>query len=113
MRLDALVDGASALAQAGPKLQKLRRAVQDVEAVFLKDLIGAMRRSVPKSDVGQSFGNGIYTDMFDQAMAQDLSRSGSMGIANVLYRRLSKAVLDQEKALAQLQAHGPETDTKR
>ena len=98
MRLDALFNSVEIAATAAPKLQRLMRATKDVEAIFLQDLLRIMRRSVPKSSLGDSIGKGVYEDLFDQALAQGASQSGSFGIGKLLYERLEPLVLRQEMA---------------
>jgi Rod binding domain-containing protein len=112
MRLDLFVDGAALMGQVEPKLDQLRKSTQDLEAVFMKDLISAMRKSVPKTEVGTGFGSEIYEDMFDQALAQSSSKSGAMGIGKLIFERMSPAVVAQEKTRLLLQASEPKTDNK-
>lgn len=112
MRLDRLADTAVLAARAQPKLNQLKKATQDVEAVFLKDLLSQMRRSIPKDDQNSSFGSDIYQDMFDQAFAQGVSSTGSMGIAKMIFERMANTVLAQEKARYLLQADRPNTENK-
>jgi Rod binding domain-containing protein len=112
MRLDRYVDAAALMGRIEPKLDQLKKATQDVEAIFVKDLISAMRRAVPKSEVGTGFGSEIYEDMFDLALAQSAGKTGSMGIGKMIYRTMSPAVIAQEKTRLLLQAAQPETDNK-
>ena len=104
MRLDLFVDGAALVDRAQPKLDKLRKATQDMEAVFLKDLLSAMRRTVPENETESGFGSEIYKDMLDQALAEASSKSGSMGIAKLVFERMAPVVVAQEKAQQLLQA---------
>jgi flagellar protein FlgJ len=94
MEILALGQNIAAASQVAPKLQKLRKASQDVEAVFLKDLLRIMRQSVPKTDLGpQSMGKEIYEDLFDQAIAESASSSGNFGFGETLYQTLKPSVL--------------------
>jgi flagellar protein FlgJ len=81
-----------AATDAAAQLEKLKKAAQDVEAVFLKDLLAVMRRSVPKSEIGGSMGAEMYQDMLDQALAESVASQGSFGIGRMLYRQLAPAV---------------------
>ncbi len=112
MRIDLFVDGAALADKVQPKLDKLRKASQDLEAVFLKDLLSAMRKTVPQNESEAGFGSDIYRDMFDQALAEASSKSGAMGIAKLVFERMAPAVIAQEKAQQLLQADRPKTDNK-
>jgi Rod binding domain-containing protein len=83
------------------KLEKLEKAAKGIEALFMKDLLAAMRRGTPETSLGNSFGSKMYRDMFDQAMADGMSKTGSLGIARILFKQLSKQVAAQEAAAAQ------------
>ena len=98
---EAQADKASPEVKA--KLTKLKKACQDLEAVFLKDLLTVMRRSIPKSQFGNAPGAGIYEDMFDQAIAESASKSGSFGIGEMLYKKMAPAIERQlPKAIASI-----------
>ncbi len=72
--------------------QKLVKAAQDFEAVF----VGQMLKQVHKSLSGDKplFGGSqeakMYQDMMDEATAQQMSRSGSFGLAKLLTKSLER-----------------------
>jgi len=71
---------------------ELKKVTQEFESVFLEQLFKTMRKTIPKSgflDGGQS--EEIYTYMLDQELSKKLSQRG-IGIADVLYKQLSKQV---------------------
>ncbi|MFY9233889.1 MAG: rod-binding protein [Fimbriimonadaceae bacterium] len=81
------------------KLNDLRKAAQGVEAMFVKDLLAAMRRGVPKnSSAEQGPGSDIYKDMLDQALADKIGATGAMGISKALYQRLSQQIIKNAAA---------------
>lgn len=82
--------------EVAPKLRKLRDATEGVEAIFLKDLLAQMRRTVPTSSMGQGMGAEMYRDMFDQAIATRLGKTGALGIAGLLERQMLPNALRQE-----------------
>jgi Rod binding domain-containing protein len=110
MNIGSLINEATTLEKMSPKLSQLKKAAQDVEAIFLKDLLGAMQKSIPKNDIGDNYGADIYQDLFNQAMAQSVSKGDSFGIGKILYKSLSKAVIAQEKARLDIEAEKPTTD---
>lgn len=76
------------------KLADLKKATQGVEALFVKDLLAAMRRGVPKGGLGESMAGGeVYRDMLDQALADSIGRSNSLGIGKILYEQLSQQII--------------------
>ena len=93
--LNQILKTADIARQAGPKLQQLKKATEGIEGLFMKDLLASMRRGTPKGGLMGEDGTAskIYKDMFDQTMADNLSKSGALGIGKVLYRQLSKQVL--------------------
>lgn len=85
-----------AASQAKPELDRLRRQTKAVEAMFLKDLLSAMRRTVPESTVSSGYGSDILKDLTDQALADRLSLSGSIGVSDLLFKSLAPSVLRQQ-----------------
>ena len=112
MRIDSYVAGAALMDQAAPGLDRLRRATQDVEAIFLKDLLGAMRKATPHDDDGDSLGSDIYQDMSDQAFSQAASKSDSLGIGKLLFDRMAPAVIAQARTRQLLQVAQSKTENK-
>lgn len=75
------------------ELGRVRKAAQDIEAIFLKQLIGEMR----KSQFGSPFGKGIesqmYSDYLDEAIAQKIASARGIGIADAMYKTLESVSL--------------------
>lgn len=70
---------------------KLRKACQGFEAMLVQQMLSAMRQTVEKSDVfGSREKEDVFQGMLDQQMADEMARTGSMGIADMLYAQLSK-----------------------
>jgi len=70
---------------------RLRDACQQFEAIFLAQLLQKMRETVPKDPLlGDSRAKDIYNSMLDWELAQQIARSQSVGIAETLYRQLSR-----------------------
>jgi Rod binding domain-containing protein len=97
IRLDEAVRTVKLVQDAQPKLAKLRESVRDVEAVFLKDMLSAMRRALPKSSLVQSAGADLFRDLMDGEVAKAASRRSDLGIGRTLYQTLSKQLLNQER----------------
>lgn len=72
----------------------LMKAAQGFESYFVDEMLKEMRKTVPKDEL---FGDGadeedIFQDMSDQAVADSMAKTGSFGIANMLYSQLSKGL---------------------
>ncbi len=82
---------------ASPLHNKLRRACQEMEAAFLRQLLETMRESVPKEDglFGQSEGEEIFTQMLDDKLASEAAERMTRGLGEALYRQLAPR-LDME-----------------
>ena len=111
MRLDNALQTVAAAHKAGPEMAKLKKAAAQVEAIFVKDLIGALRRGTPDS-LGQGFGASVYRDLFDQSLSDSLAQKGSFGISGMLTRQLGKSVLGQEIAKIKLAVRAEGLDRK-
>lgn len=61
-----------------------------MEAQFLHHLLRAMRRTLPTAQ--SSYASQMYTDMMDEALAQQLAQSGRFGLGRLLYEKLSPLV---------------------
>ena len=70
---------------------KLKKACQEMEAVFLNMLLKSMRATVPKSE---SNGSGMQSDtmqsMFDMEMTRNMAAAGGTGLADMMYRNLTR-----------------------
>ncbi len=113
MNLSDIGIGVQVAQQAAPRLAKLKKVASNIEAVFLKDLLAEMRKSVKKVNLGQSYGGDMFQDMMDQQMADSASKSSSFGIGKVIYQQFSKDFMRQAVAnvklgaIAAQQASGP------
>jgi len=72
------------------KKVKLQKAVQEFEALFVSYMLKTMRESVQKADTeGESFGGDLFDDMFNVEVAKAISKQGSFGIAESLYKKIT------------------------
>jgi len=68
----------------------LQSAAQDFEAIFLHKMLEAMRKTVPKSGLLESFSSDMYQSMFDEELANEMAKRGDMGLANMMYKQLDE-----------------------
>ena len=79
--------------QAG-NLQKLKKLSKEFESFFFKEVISAMRKTVPKNElINGGHAEEIYKSMLDDNMAVHMADKGGSGIAEAMYDRLSKTYL--------------------
>ena len=81
--------------KAEVELQKLKKATDGFEAIFLKKLFSQMRSTVKETQFGQSFGKEIYNDMFDEAMANAAAKSSALGMGDLLYKQFAPRVVER------------------
>ncbi|MCO5296662.1 MAG: rod-binding protein [Fimbriimonadaceae bacterium] len=111
MRLDAMLQVGEAVHMAAPEFAKLKRATQQIEAMFFKDMLATMGAGKADSS-GGGFGADIYKDMFNQSLSETLSQRGSLGIGQMIYRPMGKALLGQQLMKLHLSGGAERIDRK-
>ncbi len=77
------------LAASSEKAQRLSKACEEMEALFIHQLLKEMRATIPKSGLfGKSHAQDIYTGMLDGRMAQEISQNRGLGLSTLLMRQL-------------------------
>ncbi|WP_253344165.1 rod-binding protein [Sphingobium sp. OAS761] len=86
----------SSPAQTGGASQKaaLEKAAQQFEAIFLRQMIGAMRSASLAEGITDSAASEQFRDMADARTADALAGKGSMGIAQLLIQQFGARVHD-------------------
>lgn len=76
-------------------LKKLKNLCQDFESFFMREVIKAMRDTVPKNSLLHG-GNAeeIYKSMYDDQLATNMAKEGDSGISQALFRQLTNAYLN-------------------
>lgn len=96
MKITGIIDTAAAVRQPEGDKQKLKEACRDFETIFLGHLMKSMRKTVSKSEL---FGSGreeeMFRDMLDDETCKIAAKTGSMGIADMLYKQLDN-LMDKE-----------------
>ena len=94
--LDTMIQTQTALNTLRPKLEKLKTACDALEANFAKDLIGAMRKGTKDVHFGKAPGGDIYQGMMDDALSGAMSKTGMLGIGNMVYKATASGLLATE-----------------
>jgi flagellar protein FlgJ len=85
----------SATAETKASLQK---AAQQFEAVFLRQMIGAMRSASLAEGIDESSATQQFRDMADARTADAMASKGAMGIAELLMKQFGDRVKDSPAA---------------
>lgn len=77
---------------ATKQLRDLKKACQQFEAVFAKQLLSEMRKGVQQTSMGDKAGSAIYQDMMDQTIADAVAKKSGLGIGSMLYKQFEAQV---------------------
>lgn len=90
-------------------LAKLHQAAQQMESLFVDMLFKEMRKSSPPVSLTGKTSNAEQTfgEMLDTKRADELAKSGSLGIGAVLERQLRSAVVGEAPAAPASPASAP------
>lgn len=81
----------------------LKAVAQQFEGIFMNMMLKSMRDATPKDGMLDSEQGNLYTQLFDQQLAQKLSTGKGLGVADMLVKQLTRSGLvasnpNQEKA---------------
>jgi flagellar protein FlgJ len=68
----------------------MKKAAQDFEAIFLRQMIASMRQSSLAEGLLQSSSGNQFRDIADARLADDMAAKGGLGIADMLLAQWSK-----------------------
>ncbi len=66
----------------------LKQVARQVEGVFVQMMLKSMRAALPKESLFNTNANELYTSLYDQQMAQQLSEKG-LGLADMMVKQLA------------------------
>ncbi len=69
----------------------LRQVAQQLESVFVNMMLKSMRSALPQTDMLNSEQSKLYTSLYDQQVAQDLSHKG-LGFADKIVEQLGRQI---------------------
>jgi flagellar protein FlgJ len=73
---------------------RLKESCQQLESVFLNQIMQAMRATIPKSDLlGNDFSDDVFQSMLDDEYSKSISKTDSLGLADILYKQLSENLM--------------------
>lgn len=69
----------------------LKHACQEMESLFINQLLKQMRQAIPKGGLmGESSAEEMFTDMHDTELARTMAGAGGLGLARILMAQLSQ-----------------------
>ncbi len=72
--------------------EKLHAVAQQFEAVFLNQMVGAMRKTIqPNALMPQGQGEKIYQGMLDGEHAERMAQSNQFGLSDLIYEHLLRS----------------------
>jgi len=84
------------------KKHRLRKATKEFESFFMLDMLKAMRKTIPKSEMFDGgLGQDIYTSMFDEELARKVAGSSPNSLSEILYKSLEKHLEATEAGTAE------------
>ena len=66
--------------------RKLRENAQEIEAVFIQQLLTMMRKASPTGGVLSGNGQRLYNEMMDEQLGRAIAKGGGLGLADMLVR---------------------------
>lgn len=73
----------------------LRHAAEELEAVFLAEMLKAAGMGAPRESLGGGAGEAQFASLLRQAQAEEMVRTGGIGLAESLYQALKERTDDR------------------
>ena len=74
----------------GKKEKELMAACQEMEAVFINKVMDSMRSTIMYSDlIKRNLATDIWESMLFEEYSKQISKTGTVGLAQILYKQLS------------------------
>lgn len=82
------------------KAKKLREACEGFESIFIQKMWQEMRNAVPKTGLMTSREESYWQDMYDQELSKSMTKSGGIGLADMMYEQLSRNLVSASRSAA-------------
>lgn len=87
----------------------LKAVAQQFEGIFINMMLKSMREATPKDGMFDSEQGNLYTQLFDQQLAQKLSTGKGLGVADMLVRQLTPKISPEPKSSPESSVLSPES----
>lgn len=92
MRLEANAPRTEDSSLSAEQREKLQEVAQQFEAVFINQMVGAMRKSVQNGGlIPESQGEKVYKSMLDNEYAAKMAESRQFGLSDLIYEHLLRS----------------------
>ena len=83
--------GPAASSAGNAEMAKLKQACQDFEAIFIKQMLDSMKKTVNKSELTKkNMGEDIFEDMLYDEYAKKMSSTAGLGVGDMMFQQLSR-----------------------
>lgn len=73
--------------------EKMMQACRDFESIFVNLMLKQMRSTVVESDfIEKSYAREVFESMQDEKIAEEMSKGSGVGLAQELYKQLSRSL---------------------
>ncbi|OGF97834.1 MAG: hypothetical protein A2Z86_05165, partial [Candidatus Glassbacteria bacterium GWA2_58_10] len=73
--------------------EQLKKVSRQLEALFIRMLMDNMDKTIPKDELaGDSQAMDTWKGMFNERVADKVTEQGSIGLADMIYRQLSRQI---------------------
>ncbi len=73
------------------EMAELKKACQDFEAIFIKQMLNSMRKTVVPSDLTKrNMGEDIFEDMLYDKYAEKMAETAGLGVGDMMFAQLSR-----------------------
>lgn len=74
--------------------KQIKKACKDFESYFLNMMFKSMRKTVSIGGMAseKSRAETLFQEMLDEKMCEDMSKSGGLGIADMMYKQISSTM---------------------
>ncbi len=71
------------------ELKRLQKACRDFEAIFIKQMLNSMRKTVKKSSlINRNMAEDIFEDMLYDEYSSSMSKTANLGLSKLMYNNL-------------------------
>ena len=73
------------------EMKKLKQACQDFEAIFIKNMLDSMKKTINRSELTKrNMGEEIFDDMLYDEYAKKMSGTAGLGVGDMMFSQLSR-----------------------
>jgi len=84
-------------AMANKNEEQLKAACKEFEGIMLSMMFKQMKSTIPKSDlIPSDAGRDIFESMLDETLMEEASKGRGVGLADVLFKQLSRNLYSQQ-----------------